>query len=308
MAHSALRLRAGALAAAGALTLGGLAVASPAAAEPVGPAQPTIELSQTTFPAGDWLGGFTVTGSGFDPDFPTASLTVGSSGENGGGAIYTDEIDVTSDGTFVADVWPDAPTQTPDANGYPVYGVSVAQNVGGDQWIVSNNVQLTITEGASVTAPGELTAEEIAAGITATYAGFASDEPIGYEFVLWRWTAPEGEQLIDEDWGNTQADANGGGTVTAQLEGAQPGDIVEVWITGEGGRIAAAYVQVVEPTPAPVPTPVNPAPAPAAPAGDVNRLPDTGVDLGMGAAALALLVLGAGTLLVTRRARAAQQG
>ncbi|WP_308797968.1 hypothetical protein [Agromyces silvae] len=306
MAHSALRLRAGALVAAGALTLGGLVAASPAAAEPIEQDQPTIELSQTTFPAGDWLGGFTVTGYGFDPEFPTASLSIGASGENGGGGIFFDDVDITSEGTFEAVIDPRVPTQAPDANGYPIYTVSVAQNVGTPQWLVSNPVTLTITEGASVTAPGELTAAEIAAGITATYAGFASDEPIGYEFLLWRWTEAEGEQLIDEDWGNTQADSNGAGTVTAALEGAQPGDTVEVNIYGEGGRIAAAWIQVVE-VPAPAPTPVDPAPAPAAPAGDVNRLPDTGVDLGIGITALALLAFGAGALLVTRRTRASLQ-
>lgn len=305
MAHSASRLRVGALIAAAGLTLGGLAVASPAAAEPLEPAEPTIELSQTTFPAGDWLGGFTVTGSGFNPDFPTASLSVGANGENGGGAIYFENVDITSEGTFTAFVLPEEPTQMPDANGWPKYRVGASQNVGTEVWLYSNSVELTIVEGASVSAPGQLTAEEVAAGVSAQYAGFGSDEPIYYEFFLWRWTEADGSQQIAEDSGETQADAAGAGTVTAALAGAQPEDTVEVRIYGEGGRIAAAWIQVVA---APVPTPVDPAPAPAAPAGDVNRLPDTGVDLGIGIAALAFLAFGAGAILVTRRARAMQQG
>lgn len=306
MAQSASRLRIGALLAAGALTLGGLAVASPAAAEPIAPVQPTIELSETTFPAGDWLGGFTITGSGFDPAFPTASLSIGTSGENGGGAIFVDDVDITAEGTFETTVDPYVPMQTPDANGYPIYTVSVAQDVGTPQWLISNIVTLTITEGASVTAPGELTAAEIATGITAHYAGFASDEPIGYEFLLWRWTEADGEQLIAEDFGQTQADSAGAGSVTAVLEGAQPGDTVEVNIYGESGRLAATWIQVVS-VPAPVPTPVDPAPAPVAPAGDVKRLPDTGVDLGIGLSALALITLGIGAVLMTRRTQATQQ-
>src|SRR5690349_15698155 len=60
--QSTLGLRAGSLAAIAVLALGGLAAAAPAAAEPLAP---KIELSHTSFPAGDWLGGFTVTGSGF---------------------------------------------------------------------------------------------------------------------------------------------------------------------------------------------------------------------------------------------------
>ncbi|MDR5701213.1 LPXTG cell wall anchor domain-containing protein [Agromyces aerolatus] len=309
MAHSASRRRLGALVAAGALTLGGLVAASPAAAEPIEPYEGVIELSKTSFPAGDWEDGFTVTGYGFDPTIPTAEFGIGSMGENGGGGIYSTEIDVAEDGTIEAHIVPDAATQAPDADGYPVYAASVTQRAaegGVDRWVYSNSVDITITEGASVAIAGDVTPEALAAGVSAQFAGFGAEEEVEYGFGLLRYT--EETELIDESYGTAVADANGAGTVSAALAGAEVGDTLAVFVDGlESGRIAEFYVQVVAPAPAPEPTPVDPAPAPAAPAGDVNRLPDTGVDLGIGLSALALLVLGAGAILVTRRTRATQR-
>lgn len=305
LALSASRLRLGALAAAGALTLGGLVVASPAAAEPIG-YEGTIELSRTSFPAGDWQDGFTLTGSGFDPSIPTAEFGIGSAGEQGGGSVYTTIVDVAEDGTVgPVVIVPDAATQAPDAAGYPVYTAAVTQVGTDDTWVYSNRVEIEITAGTSLVLSGEATPEALTAGISAQFAGFGAEEAIEYGFGLLRYT--EENELIDEVYGEAVADASGAGTITAALEGAQVGDTLAIFVDGiETGRIAELYVQVVAPAPAPVPTPVDP--APAAPAGDVNRLPDTGVDLGVGIAALALLVLGAGAIVVTRRTRAAQQG
>lgn len=306
MAHSPLRLRLGALATAAGLTLAGLAAAAPATAAEVD--APVISLDQTTFPAGDWEGGFTVTGSGFDPSVPTAQLTIGSMGQNGGGSLYDQSVAVSSDGTIEALIVPTAPTQAPDAEGFPKYGVSVAQEIApGQPWIFSNNVELTITEGASLTGPEQLNTDEVAAGVAAQFAGFAAGEAIAYEFVLERWSEAEGTRVIAEAAGVTNADAAGAGTISAALAGAQAEDFITISISGEeSGRVAAAWVQVVAaPAPAPAPAPADPTAAPAAPAAQTARLPETGIDLGVGIAALALLVLGAGAVLVTRRERAA---
>jgi LPXTG-motif cell wall-anchored protein len=266
------------------------------------PAAPQIELSQTTFPAGDWLGGFTVTGSGFDPSVPTAEFGIGASGANGGGMVFSETIDVAEDGTIEAFVVPDEPTQAPDAEGFPIYRAAVSQVVDGE-YLNSNQVVITITEGVSLSAAAEATVEQVTAGVAAQYAGFDSAEPIAWGYALWRWTEAEGEQLIDEAFGEGAADANGAGSFSSALEGAQVGDTIQIRVVGDSGRIAEAWVQVVvTPAPAPAPAPAAPAAPAAAP-----RLPDTGVELGIGFAALALLVAGAGAIVVTRRTRASQQ-
>ncbi|MDQ2660665.1 MAG: hypothetical protein M3Y46_03640 [Actinomycetota bacterium] len=304
MAPSASRLRVGALVAAAALALTGLAAASPAAAEEV-PA-PVIELDQTTFPAGDWEGGFTVTGSGFDPSVPTASFSIGSHGENGGGQIFGEEVAVSADGTIEALIVPDVATQVPDADGWPKYTVSVGQEIAeGQPWLFSNRIDLTITEGASLTAVAEATPDELAAGISAQFAGFEADETISFLATLSRWSEEDGIQVIDEIEGTVTADAEGAGTLAAALAGAQVDDFVNISVTGEqSARVAEAWIQVVAaPAPAPEPVPA----APVTPAETGPKLAETGVELGIGVAALALLVLGSGAILVTRRMRATQR-
>ncbi|WP_157009295.1 hypothetical protein [Agromyces laixinhei] len=303
MAISTFRLRTGALAAAAGLVLAGFAVASPAAAEEV-PA-PVIELDQTSFPAGDWQDGFTVTGSGFDPSAPTAIVSVGSRGENGGGQLFEVDVPVEADGTIDALVVPtDAPTQVPDEAGWPKYSVSVGQEVAaGQPWLWSNRIDLTITEGASITAAAEASPEELAAGVTAQFAGFAPGESIAFTVELSRWTEEDGTQLIDELQGTVTADANGAGSISAALTGAAVEDWASFSVTGEeSARTARATTRVVEAQAPIVPAPAAPAPAAAGP-----QLAETGVELGIGFAALALMVLGAGAIVVTRRVRGAQR-
>jgi len=299
LASNALRLRAGALLAAAGLAVAGVAVASPAAAEPID--SPVISLDQTSFPAGDWQGGFTVTGSGFDGSVPEANLAIAASGENGGGLVFEQTIDVAEDGSVNELVIPNIPTQAPDADGYPMYFVTVGQDLGED-WLGSNAVELTITEGVSLTVAPEVTVEQVTAGISAQFAGFDGGEGLLYSFILTRWTEADGEQVIDEVLGEAIAGEDGAGTLTEALAGAQVGDSIRVEVLGATDRIAAAYALVVAtPAPAPAPAPAAPAATPAAP-----QLPETGVELGAGFAALALLVLGAGAILVTRRSRATQ--
>ena len=304
MAPSTSRLRLGALAAAAALALTGLAAASPAVAEET-PA-PIIELDQTTFPAGDWESGFTLTGSGFDPSVPTASFSIGSMGENGGGQLWGAEVAVAADGTINELLVPDVATQMPDADGWPKYTANVGQEiVEGEPWLQSNRIELTITEGASLTAAAEATAEELAAGISAQFAGFAADESVAYLATLSRWSEEDGTQVIDEIEGTVTADAAGAGSLTAALAGGQDGDFVRISISGEqSARVAAAFTQVVAaPVPAPQPVPV----APVTTAATGPQLAETGVELGIGVAALAFLVLGSGAIIVTRRIRATQR-
>ncbi len=303
MAPSASRLRVGALAAAAALAFTGFAAVSPAAAEEL-PAAPVIELDQTTFPAGDWEGGFQVTGSGFDPSVPVAYFSIGASGENGGGELFGQEIAVSAEGTIDALIEPDVPTQIPDANGWPRYSASVGQVIiEGEPWLFSNRIDLTITEGASLTAAAEATAEELAAGIPVQFAGFAADETVSYLATLSRWSEADGTQVIDEIEGTVTADAEGVGTFSTALAGAHVGDFVNISVAGEqSARVAAAWVQVAA-APAPVPEPA----APVTPAATGPQLAETGVELGIGVAALALLVLGSGAILVTRRIRATQR-
>ena len=303
MVSSNLRLRTGALAAAAGLLLAGVVAASPAAAEEV--VAPVIEVDKTTFPAGDWEGGFTVTGSGFDPSVPTAELSIGAMGENGGGGIYSEDLAVSADGTIDAVVVPDAATVVPDAAGWPKYFVVVAQEQApGQPWLNSNRVDLTITEGASLTVAAEATAEQLVAGLNAQFSGFAPGESVSFLVTLSRWNQEEEiTELIDEVEGVVTADAEGNGSISGALEGAAIDDSVRIDVVGEeSSRVAAGFSRVVA-TPAPAP---GPAPAPAGTAGGA-QLAETGVELGAGIAALALLVLGAGVLIVTRRVRATQR-
>ncbi|WP_127791959.1 hypothetical protein [Agromyces sp. LHK192] len=305
MATSALRIRVGALAAAAALSITGLALgAAPAVAED----GPTISLDRTSFPAGDWDGGFTVTGSGFDTTVDTATLSIGSYGENGGGVAWSTEVAVSPAGTISAAVVPEAPTQAPDSTGYPQYRVNVGQQIAeGQPWLFSNTVDLTITEGTSLTVAGEASPEQLAAGISAQFAGFGADEPLFSYFDLLRSTeGADQPELVDSVEADVTADASGAGTISAQLAGAHVGDFVVVWIGSEGGLQAEAFVQVVE-APAPAPEPADPAAAAPAAASTGPALAETGVEpLAVGVAAFALVALGA--LVVVARRRQAVAG
>ncbi|QEO14348.1 hypothetical protein FLP10_07890 [Agromyces intestinalis] len=301
MATSTFRLRVGALAAAAGLVLAGVAAASPAAAAD----DPVISLDRTTFPAGDWEDGFRITGSGFDGTVPTAELSIGSMGENGGGQLWGTTVTVAADGTIDTVVVPSGATQVAGENGYPRYVVSVGQQITeGEPWLWSNRIDLTITEGASLSVAAELTPEQVAGGVTATFAGFTAGEAVYYGIGLFR----DGE-LVDAIEDAVDADDSGAGTFGGALEGAQVGDYLQLYADGDtSGRVAEGWVQIVE---APAPAPVDPeAPAagtPAAAEASGNQLAETGIDLGIGTAALALLVLGAGALIVVRRRSALAQ-
>ncbi|GAA1516641.1 hypothetical protein BJ978_000901 [Agromyces terreus] len=307
MASTAHRLRLGALAAAAALALTGLAAAAPASAAE-GDA-PVIALDQTTFAAGDWAGGFDVTGSGFDPSVPVAEVSIGANGENGGGQLWSAEVAVAADGTIDEHLVPDQSTQAPDENGYPKYNVNASQHLG-ETWLFSNSVALTITEGVSAAAPEEASADQLAGGIAVQFSGFAGGESVQYTAVLHHWNeADEVDEIVDQAEGAVTADGAGSGGFTVALAGAQEGDYVVIDLVGtESMRLGSAWTSVVAADVAP-PAPVDPAPAPAvdaaAPAAATGpQLAETGPDLGIGLAAMALIALGAGVVVMRRRTAA----
>ncbi|WP_139415539.1 hypothetical protein [Agromyces laixinhei] len=295
MAISTFRLRTGALAAAAGLVLAGFAVASPAAAEEV-PA-PVIELDQTSFPAGDWEDGFTVTGSGFTAGADVnLQLSISSGPSSGEGATLGSPVVADAAGNISTHVTPTNVAVIPDADGYPKYSVGASQSVDGAN-VYSNWVALTITAGTSITLPDAVSPESLAAGITVKFAGFQPGEAVRYSgelFVAGDLTVVDGEAAADDA---------GAGSFVLALAGAKVGDGLHINLAGqESERAAEAYVSVTE-----AQAPVVPAPAAPAPAATGPQLAETGVELGIGFAALALMVLGAGAIVVTRRVRGAQR-
>jgi hypothetical protein len=160
--------RAGAVAAVAGLALMAFGAAPAAAEEVTVPAQsvtteeapagteeapvaiaPSIQVDQTTFPEGDWLGGFTVTGSGFDPSVSTAWVAV-TAGE---GTLTGAEADITPEGTFSVLVTP-VDKVAADSEGRPRFIVSASQTLGDGSVLVSNEVLLTITATSVPAAPG----------------------------------------------------------------------------------------------------------------------------------------------------------
>ena len=122
----------------------------PAASEEApAPTAPIIQVDQTTFREGDWLGGFTVTGSGFNPSVSTAWVAVAA----GEGTLTGTQADVTPDGTFSVLITP-VDNVSADSEGRPRFTVSASQTLGDGSVLVSNEVLLTITAISAPTAPG----------------------------------------------------------------------------------------------------------------------------------------------------------
>ncbi|MRG59842.1 hypothetical protein GE115_08170 [Agromyces sp. CFH 90414] len=295
MATSTYRLRVGALAAAAAIALTGLAAASPAAAGET-PA-PVIQLDRTEFPAGDWGTGFHVTGTGFDAALGAVTISVGAAyGPSSGEGLYETTVAPTADGSIDVQVLPVRDAAAPDESGYPRTAVSAHQVVSPTQNLRSNSVPLTITPSSAappaVTIAQVVSPEQLAAGLTVNFSGFGAGEPIYYSVGVLRAGAP-----ITEPGGSQEAaaDASGAGSFVATVPGAQVGDVLEYFVTGGNtGRNVNAQVPVVAAPPAPA----APAATPDGPA-----LAETGVEpTVIGIAALALVALGALTVVVRRRA------
>lgn len=286
--RTSFRVRAAAVAAAVALPFAGLLAAAPAQAEVLAP---VISLDTTTFPAGDWGTGFHIVGTGF-VGTGDVEVTVGARGENGGGGIYTTTVPVT-DGAIDAQVVPDASTEVPNEAGFPQYFVFASQP-NGETYLNSNQVALTITPGASASIPAQVAPEQLAAGITGTFAGFGADEAIFYGVGLFRLVDGEYE-FIDSDEADTVAGPDGSGTFTAAIAGAQIGDQLRFYVDGdETGRFVEGFGEVVEaPAPAPAPVPADSTPKPA--------LAETGVELTAGLVGAGVLALGVLALLARRR-------
>ncbi|UOE43552.1 hypothetical protein [Agromyces larvae] len=295
MATSALRLRVGALAAVAGLALAGFAAASPAAAEET-PA-PTITLDKTSFPAGNWGAGFHVTGTGF-VGTGDVSISIGVSyGPQSGDGLYQTTVTPDNAGAIDVQVVPTRDAPVTSETDYPRVGVVASQQLTDTERLVSNSVALTITA-SDVPAPTATFAqvvspEQLAAGLTLNYSGFGASEPIYYGFLVIR----DGEPINELVGGLQQAvaDASGAGALTATIPGAQVGDTLAYYVAGDTtGRSIDEE------------TPVVAAPAAAAPTAGTG-LAETGIDLGVGTAAIALLVLGAGSVILVRRRAALAQ-
>jgi hypothetical protein len=293
-----LRVRAAAIAAVVALPLAGLLAAAPAQAADA----PVITLDTTSFPAGEWGAGFHITGTGFvGTGDVTVSVSV-STGPSSGETLYDTIVTPDAEGAIDAQVVPTRDAPVTSESDYPRISVGAMQRLDDTDWLVSNFVALTITESdvpePTVSLGQVVSPDQLATGLTANFAGFGADEPIYYGFQLIRNGEPVGEFAGLEE---TVADAAGAGTVTATIPGALVGDVLAYYFSGdETGRFIEGEAPVVA-------APVVPAGESTTPAAAGPKLAETGVDLGIGVAALALLVLGAGAMLVTRRARATQR-
>ncbi|WP_022892230.1 LPXTG cell wall anchor domain-containing protein [Agromyces subbeticus] len=287
-----LRVRAAAIAAVVALPFAGLLAAAPAQAADA----PVIALDTTSFPAGEWGAGFHITGTGF---IGTGDVTVSvgvAAGPSSGEGLY--EITVTPDaeGAIDAQVVPIRDAPVTSESDYPRVSVNARQQLDETEWLVSNSVALTITE-SDLPEPGVslgqvVSPEQLATGLTANFAGFGADEPVYYGFQLLRDGEPVGDFAGLEE---TVADAAGAGTVTATIPGAQVGDVLAYYFSGdETGRFIEGEAPVIAAA-------VVPAGESSTPAATGPKLAETGVDLTVGALAAGLLVLGAAGVLVRRR-------
>lgn len=286
------RARAAAIAAVVALPLAGLLAAAPAQAADA----PVIAIDTTSFPAGEWGAGFHITGTGF---VGTGDVTVSvgvATGPSSGESLYDVTVTPDAEGAIDAQVVPTRDAPVTSESDYPRVSVTARQQLDDTEWLVSNFVTLTITESdvpePTVSLGQVVSPDQLAIGLTANFAGFRADEPVYYGFQLLRDGEPVGDFAGLEE---TVADAAGAGTVTATIPGAQVGDVLAFFFSGdESGRFLEGEAPVVA-------APVVPAGESSTPAATGPALAETGVDLTVAALAAGLLVLGAAGVLVRRR-------
>lgn len=234
-----------AVALAGAATLGLGLVAVPATAAP---GEPTVVLANSTFKAGSWGDGVQFTVTDVREGVETVELSVGSMGENGGGLVAEPvEAERQEDGSFTGTVLPDAdtPPVAPDANGFPRYTATAGYEYideNGDEQIATTSVELTITEGVSVTGPAEATVGELAAGVPLQFQGFNSNETVTGDIRY--FNAETGEEESIGDFSATLGQ-NGAGEGVLTITGASVGHQFRVVASGEEGTVSH-YITVVE--------------------------------------------------------------
>ncbi|OUZ08882.1 hypothetical protein BHE97_12170 [Aeromicrobium sp. PE09-221] len=237
-----------AVALAGAATLGLGLVAAPATAAPALGDEPVVELATSTFKAGSWGDGVQFTVTEVPEGVEAVELAVGSMGENGGGLVAEPvQAERQVDGSFTGTVLPDAdtPPVAPDANGYPVYTASAGYEYtdeNGETQYASTFVELTITDGVSVTGPDEATVAELAAGVPLQFAGFNSNETVTGDIRY--FNAETGEEESIGDFSATLGE-NGAGEGVLTITGASVGQQFRVVASGEEGTVSH-YITVVE--------------------------------------------------------------
>lgn len=247
---------------AAALALGLGFVATPAFAADDAP---VLTVENTTFAAGNWGDGIDYTVTGIPEGIDEVSISLLSFGNNGGGIM--DETTATRDSGFSGNMYPSGSTQMPDAEGYPKYSLQASYTVPGadgtDEYFISNQVALTITEGIAVTGAHEATPAQLAAGVPLELSGYAANEPGEFDIYRVVYGGPTVEyEYISTTEFVTQAD--GTATISAVVPGAAIDDLFVVDIYSETGYLEH-YLRVVDQVTVPPTDPTEPT-DPAAPA------------------------------------------
>ena len=236
-----------AVALAGAAPLGLGLVAVPATAAELGD-DLVVDFGNTTFKAGSWGEGVTATVEEVPEEVETLTVAIGSMGENGGGLVDEAEVVQQEDGSWVGTVRPsdEYPPVAPNADGWPKYTASVGyqyEDEAGETQYVNESIELTITEGVSVTGPEEATVAELAAGIPLQFAGFNSGEVVTGDIRFFNEDTGEEESIGDFETEPLGQDGAGEGALT--ITGASVGQQFRVVASGEAGTVNY-YVRVVE--------------------------------------------------------------
>lgn len=232
---------------AGAATLGLSLVAVPATAAELGD-DLVVDFGNTTFKAGSWGEGVTVTVEEVPEEVETLTVSIGSMGENGGGLVDQAEVVQQEDGSYAGTVLPsnDYAPVAPNAEGWPKYTASVGyqyEDEAGETQYVNESIDLTITEGVSVTGPEEATVAELAAGIPLQFAGFNSGEVVTGDISY--FNDETGEEVSIGEFSTEPLGQDGSGEGVLTIQNAPVGEQFRVLARGEAGTVNY-YVTVVE--------------------------------------------------------------
>lgn len=229
------------------LAMGLALVAAPAFAAP---GDPVLAVTNTTFSAGSWGTGVEFTVTGVPADIDTVTLYVGSSGEMGGGEVGHLDVTRSAGDVFTGTVIPaDTPIMA-GPSGYPKY-FAAARYILDDpatEWldmVQSNSVELTITEGMSVTGPESATVAQLAAGVELQFKGFVPNEQLAGEILM---LDVDNNTWTEIGVFQTTVGADGSGVGTLTITNAPVGAHFRVLAAGQLGEVMY-YVQAVAEAP-----------------------------------------------------------